>query len=196
MLAIVDSGLANLASVQNALARLKAEAVVTQDPAQIAAADRVILPGVGAAAAAMEGLQARGLCAVLRGLSQPVLGICLGMQLMFSSSAEGDVACLGLFQGRVACLPNGADGPVPHMGWNTLDIVQTGHPLMRGVAPDSFVYFVHSFAAPVSDLTLASARYNAPFSAAVARGNFMGCQFHPEKSSATGQRILKNFLEL
>lgn len=197
MLAIVDSGLANLASVQNALARLGAEAVITQDPAVIAAADRVILPGVGAAQTAMQGLATRGLISVLKGLTQPVLGICLGMQMMFASSTEGEGAtCLGIFDGAVTRLPDGKDGPIPHMGWNTLSFDKPDHPLLRNVAAGAYVYFVHSYAAPVSSITVAQAAYNAPFSAMVASRNFIGCQFHPEKSGAVGAAILRNFLEL
>lgn len=196
MIAVVDSGVANLTSVVAALHRLSAEAVVTSDPDQIARADRVILPGVGAAAAAMARLNARGLDACLPALTQPVLGICLGMQLLFTRSEEnGGTAGLGVLEGTVRSLATTPDRIVPHMGWNTLKIA-IPHPLLRGVDDESHVYFVHSYAAEVGTETLATCDYGHAFSAVVGRGNFFGCQFHPERSSAVGAQILKNFLSL
>lgn len=195
--AVVDSGVANLASVVAALRRLGVEPDVTADPAVLGRADRVILPGVGAAAAAMKRLRETGLLTTLSGLACPVLGICLGMQILFARSEEsGGTSCLGLLPGEVVALPASADHPVPHMGWNNLTIRRADHPLVRGVAPDAFVYFVHSYAAPVAALTVAETVYGMPFTAIAAKGNRMGCQFHPERSGAVGATILKNFLEM
>lgn len=196
MIAIIDSGVANFASVEAALARLGANAQVTADPAVIRGADRVILPGVGAANAAMSFLTAKGLVPVIQSLTQPVLGICLGMQIMFTHTEEGDQDGLRLIDGQVRRLLSAPDQPVPHMGWNQLTILQPDSALLRGVNSGERVYFVHSYAAPVAATTLASASYGADFSAIVQHRNFMGCQFHPERSGAVGARILKNFLEL
>jgi glutamine amidotransferase len=201
MIAIIDSGVANLASVMAALHRLKAEAVVTSDAASIRAASHVILPGVGAAAAAMAQLKAKKLVDAIRGLTQPMLGICLGMQLLFTSSEEGQAGdaplpCLDVIPGAVRGMTVSPETPVPHMGWNQIKILKPDHPLLGGVMPDSFVYFVHSYAAPVGDDTLASAEYGGAFTAIAARRNFLGCQFHPERSSAVGSQILQNFLRL
>lgn len=193
MLAVVDSGVANLTSVMAALQRLGAEATVTAEAAVIAGAERIILPGVGSAGAAMARLREKKLEDVLKGLTQPVLGICLGMQIMFESSAEGG-ACLGIMPGRVEKLPSLPSMPVPHMGWN--QIRQCRSALLEGIEEGSYVYFVHSYAAPVGDVTLAVTDYSAAFSAAVGRGNFFGCQFHPERSGAVGGRILGNFLRV
>lgn len=196
MIAVVDSGVANLTSVIAALNRLNAEAAITSDPNQVARADRVILPGVGAAAAAMARLNARGLDTCLRALAQPVLGICLGMQLLFTRSEEnGGTAGLAVLEGTVRHLATTPDRIVPHMGWNTLKIA-TAHPLLRGVDDESYVYFVHSYAAEVGTNTIATCDYGHAFSAVVGRGNFFGCQFHPERSSAVGAQILRNFLSL
>jgi len=198
MITVIDSGVANLASVMGALQRLKAEAVVTSDAATIRAASHVILPGVGAAPPAMAQLAAKNLVDVIRGLTQPVLGICLGMQILFSRSDEGQggTPCLDLIKGEVKRMNGTPESPVPHMGWNNITLRKPEHPLLRGLAPDSFVYFVHSFAAPVGDYTLATADYGGAFTAMAAAGNFMGCQFHPERSSAVGSAILQNFLRM
>jgi glutamine amidotransferase len=196
MIAVVDSGVANLASVMAALQRLGGDAIVTSNADALAAADRVIFPGVGAAAAAMARLTETGLSAVLRNLTQPVLGICLGMQLLFSGSDEsGGVASLGVFDGIVRRLPAGPHITVPHMGWNTLKI-DSAHPLLAGVEDGAFVYFVHSYAAAVGEHTLASCEHGTRFSAVVGQNNFFGCQFHPERSGAVGGKILQNFLAL
>ena len=196
MIAVVDSGVANLASVMAALQRLGADAIVTSNADALAAADRVIFPGVGAAAAAMARLTETGLSAVLRNLTQPVLGICLGMQLLFSGSDEsGGVASLGVFDGIVRRLPAGPHITVPHMGWNTLKI-DSAHPLLAGVEDGAFVYFVHSYAAAVGEHTLASCEHGTRFSAVVGQNNFFGCQFQPERSGAVGGKILQNFLAL
>lgn len=190
--AIVDTGCANLASVKFAFDRLGAESVVTQDPDKIYGAPRVILPGVGSAGYAMDSMRERELIPVVQNLVQPVLGICLGMQLIFDFSEEGDVKGLSMIDGTIQALDT-AGLPSPHMGWNTLSNLKDD-PLLRGVKDGDYAYFVHSFAAPVSTKTLASAEYGSIFSAIVRQGNVYGCQFHPERSGKTGARILKNFL--
>jgi glutamine amidotransferase len=194
MLAIVDSGGANIASVRFALARLGIESNLTTDLATIRAAERVILPGVGSAAEGMRRLRDRGLVDCVRSLTQPVLGICLGMQLLFDGSEEGPTETLGLIAGRVALLPASPGVRVPHMGWNTLEVA-TSTALLAGIAPTDRFYFVHSFAAPLGSFTVASSTHGAGFSAVVRHDNFQGVQFHPERSGASGARILKNFLE-
>jgi imidazole glycerol-phosphate synthase subunit HisH len=192
---IIDSGGANLASLQFALERLNVPATVTTSPDEVRNAKRVILPGVGSAADAMKRLHAAGLAEVLPTLKQPVLGICLGMQLLFGHSEEGAVDCLGIIPDTVRRLKAEPGRPVPHMGWNTL-ITLRDDPLLENISESDYVYFVHSFAAPVSDVTLARTDYGAQVSAVVRRGNFWGTQFHPERSAATGARILANFLRL
>lgn len=197
MIAIIDSGGANIASVRFALERLGVDSVLTADPAVISSAERVILPGVGAAPVAMAQLDRAGLVECIRGLTQPVLGICLGMQLLFERSQEGDTPLLGLVGGTCGAFDPGMGLTVPHMGWNRL--VPQGewrHPLLAGVEDGAHVYFVHSYAAPVSADTVASCSYGVDFTALVARGNFMGAQFHPERSGPVGARILGNFLAL
>lgn len=194
---IVDSGVANLASVSAAVRRLGVMPEITSDAFAITNAERVIIPGVGAASAAMARLREKNLVEVLRGLTRPVLGICLGMQLLFEKSEEsGGVECLGVLQGTVKRLVATPENPVPHMGWNQLKFHQPAHPLLHGVAENEYVYFVHGFAAPCSSSTVASASYGADFTAIAAQGNFMGCQFHPERSGAVGSQILENFLEI
>lgn len=194
MLAIVDSGGANISSVRFALERLGVQSELTADPALIRAAERVILPGVGSAVEGMKRLQAKGLVDCVRGLTQPVLGICLGMQLLFENSEEGPTETLGLIPGTVALLPESPGITVPHMGWNT---VLTGRNpgLLDGIGPDARFYFVHSYAAPVNAFTVASCDHGRPFTAIVQRGNFSGVQFHPERSGPAGARLLKNFVE-
>ena len=197
MIAIIDSGGANIASVRFALERLGVDSVLTADPAVISAAERVILPGVGAAPVAMAQLARVGLVECIRGLTQPVLGICLGMQLLFERSEEGDTPLLGLVGGTCGAFDPGMGLTVPHMGWNRLLPRGEGrHPLLSGVEDGAHVYFVHSYAAPVSADTVASCSYGVDFTALVARGNFMGAQFHPERSGPVGARILGNFLAL
>ncbi len=192
---IVANGGANIASLQFALERLRVNAELSADADRIRAARHVILPGVGAAADAMARLQALQLDTLLPTLTQPVLGICLGMQLLYESSAEGDVACLGIIPGRVSRFAAQSGLPVPHMGWNTLDL-ERDSPLLAGVRHGDYAYFVHSYAAPRSAATVASTDYGAPFSACVAERNFYGTQFHPERSSHVGARVLENFLQL
>ena len=195
-LAIVASAVGNLASVQAAVDRLGAPYDLTADPEVIRAASHVIFPGVGAAKAAMADVDAKGLRAVLQGLKQPLLGVCLGMQLLYEGSSEGGgIDCLGLIPSRIELLPD-CGLTIPHMGWNQLNLKQVDHPLLRGVSDGDYVYFVHSFYAPVGAETLASADHGVEISAVVQRGNVYGCQFHPERSGPVGARILANFLEL
>ena len=191
---IVDSG-ANLASLQYALERLGARTQVSQDLTTIATASHVVLPGVGAAADGMERLRRAGLAQVLTLLTRPVLGICLGMQLLFRNSEEGPTECLGLLPDTVRRLEAAPGRPVPHMGWNQLE-GRREDPLLEGLAARDYVYFVHSYAAPVSQHTLASTDYGVPLSAVIRRGNFWGTQFHPERSGRAGARVLANFLRL
>jgi glutamine amidotransferase len=191
---IVDSG-ANLASLQYALERLGARARVSQDPTTIATASHVVLPGVGAASDAMERLRRARVAQVLTLLTQPVLGICLGMQLLFKNSEEGPTECLGLLPDTVRRLEAVPGRPVPHMGWNQLE-GRREDPLLEGIAAREYVYLVHSYAAAVSQHTLASTDYGGPLSAVIRRGNFWGTQFHPERSGRAGARVLANFLRL
>jgi glutamine amidotransferase len=192
---IIDSGGANLASLQFAFERLGANTHVTADAAEIRSAPRVILPGVGSAADAMARLRNSRVADLLPSLTQPVLGICLGMQLLFARSEEGETECLGILPDSVRRLQPKDGRPVPHMGWNQLAPLRED-PLLDGIAVNDYVYFVHSFAAPVSDMTLASADYGTTLSAIVRRGNFWGTQFHPERSAHVGARVLANFLKL
>jgi glutamine amidotransferase len=192
---IVDNGGANIASLQFALQRLDADSAVSADADQIRAASHVILPGVGAAADAMSRLRLSRLDTVIPTLQQPVLGICLGMQLLYEASQEGDARCLGIIPGRAARLAEAHDRPVPHMGWNTLEI-RRPCALLMGLADGDYAYFVHSYALTLSDATVASTGYGAPFSACVQWSNFYGAQFHPERSAAVGARLLKNFLAI
>ena len=192
---VINSGGANLSSVLFALERLNAPATVTTSPDEVKNAKRVILPGVGTAADVMKRLHAAGLTEVLPTLKQPVFGICVGMQVLFNGSEEGPVNCLGILPDTVRKLKAEPGRPVPHMGWNTLVTLQDD-PLLEGITGEDYVYFVHSYAAPVSDFTLARTDYGAQVSAVVRRGNFWGAQFHPERSAQTGSRVLANFLRL
>jgi len=192
---IVDNGGANISSLQFALQRLGVAAAVSADAAEIRAASHVILPGVGAAADAMSRLRRCGLDSLIPTLRQPVLGICLGMQLMYEASQEGDAICLGIIPGRASRFPPSDDRPVPHMGWNTLAI-RRPCALLAGLNDGDYAYFVHSFSLPVSEATVACTSYGTPFSACVQRRNFYGAQFHPERSAAVGARLLKNFLAI
>ena len=193
--AIIASGGANIASLRFALDRLGASSQLTTDVDELRRAPRVILPGVGAAADAMSRLRSLGLTSVIPTLTQPVLGICLGMQLLFAGSEEGATECLGIFPARVTRFPDRQGFPVPHTGWNQL-VPQTGSPLTRGLGDDAYLYFVHSYAAPVGPWTDAVTDYGGEFSALVRHANFHGAQFHPERSSRAGQRLLANFLAL
>ena len=192
---IIDSGGANLASLQFALERLGARAEVSSDAHAISAAARVLLPGVGSAADAMRRLRRSRVAELLPTLRQPVLGICLGMQLLFERSAEGMTECLGVLPGTVRRLQPSPGRPVPHMGWNQLSRSRED-PLLEGIEPGEYFYFVHSYAVPASAVTLAHVEYGEAVSAVVRRDNFWGTQFHPERSAAAGARLLDNFLKL
>ena len=192
---IIPSCGSNLASLQFALERLGADVPMTEDPGRIRAASHVILPGVGAAAPGMARLAAAGLVDLIPTLTQPVLGICLGMQLLFARSEEEQTPCLGVIDAEVRRFPPNADLPVPQMGWNELEPLGES-PLLAGVPKGAYAYFVHSYAAPPGPYTRAVTTYGVPFSAVVEQRNFFGTQFHPERSSRTGAQILDNFLKI
>lgn len=197
MIAVVDYDTGNLCSVADALGRIGSEFVVTADHNVIRAADKVLLPGVGEASSAMAKLRERGLDGVIRTLTQPVLGICIGVQLMCRYSQEGDTHCLGIFETdvkRFGCEGVMSGLKVPHMGWNTIYGLDT--PLFFGIADLAYLYYVHSFAPEICRHTIASTRYGIEFSAALGHDNFYGTQFHPEKSGSVGEKVLENFLEL
>lgn len=194
MIAIVDYKMGNLRSVENALKRLGAEFVVTADAEQIKRADKVLLPGVGNAAEAMENLREAGLVEVIRSLRRPVLGICVGMQVMCRHSEEGDVDCLNIFDARVKRFQHSALEKVPHMGWNSIGNLESK--LFKGINGGEMVYFVHSFYPELCPDTIATTRHGVMFSAALKYENFYGTQFHPEKSGDVGERIIENFLKL
>lgn len=191
MIVILDTGCANLRSLFNAVKRLGKEPVVTKDLATIKSARRVFLPGVGTAGAAMSQIQARDLTATLQELTQPVMGICLGMQLLTRFSSESDVNCLGLIDAQVREL---AAPRLPHMGWNQLTHIKA-NPIFDGIDENHWFYFVHSFIAPVGPYTLAQSQHGEAFSAVIAQDNVIGAQFHPERSGKSGALMLKNFLE-
>ena len=191
-LAIIDVGCGNIGSVGIAFERCGLTPRVTADPTEIAQADKVILPGVGAAGYAMEQIRARGLVDMLRSLTQPVLGICLGMQLLFERSDEEDTLCLGIIPGEVRRLAPGPGRPVPHMGWSRLTVADPA----IGLADGDYVYFAHSFACDPGPATVATADYGRPIPAIVRKGNWWGAQFHPERSGPAGARFLEAFLSL
>jgi glutamine amidotransferase len=186
---------ANLASLQFAFSRLGCTVEVSDEPARLRSASHVILPGVGAAKTAMNRLEEHGLVSTIPALDMPVLGICLGMQLLFRHSAEDDAKCLGVIDADVERFTEAPDLPIPHMGWNQIAFERESG-LTRGITPGSYAYFVHSYAAPVGPFTRAVSEYGPPFSAVVEQGNFFGTQFHPERSAEVGAQILKNFLAL
>jgi imidazole glycerol-phosphate synthase subunit HisH len=192
-LAIIDSGGANIASLRFAIERLGIASQVTTDAATLRAATHVMLPGVGAAADCMERLRSANLVETIRSLRQPLLGVCVGMQLLFESSEEGDVACLGLLPGRVRRFADRAGLPVPHMGWNQIEF-EGPSPLLDDIVSGDHVYFVHSYCAPVNESTVATTLYGERFAAIVRRGNVFGAQFHPERSARAGSLVLRNFL--
>ena len=194
MIAIVDYKMGNLRSVENALKRLGAEFTVTSDAAVIRSANRVLMPGVGNAAEAMENLRKAELVDVIRSLRRPVLGICVGMQVMCRHSEEGDVDCLNLFDAHVKRFSSSADLKVPHMGWNTIGNLESK--LFKGIDGGEYVYFVHSYYPELCPDTIATSRHGVMFSAALKYENFYGTQFHPEKSGDVGERIIENFLRL
>ena len=194
-LVLVDAGGTNIGSVRYALQRLGVDAPLSSDAETIRRADKVILPGVGAAGPGMDRLRETALVDVLRALQQPVLGVCLGMQLLFEHSEEGDTQCLGVIPGKVTRMRAEPGLRVPHMGWNRLDVCK-GEPLVAKLPGDAYAYFVHSYAAAVTSATLASSTHGDAFSAIVRHRNFCGMQFHPERSAAVGAQLLKNFLAL
>jgi imidazole glycerol-phosphate synthase subunit HisH len=189
--AIIKYNAGNIRSVSFALERLGVQPVITDDFSVIRNADRVIFPGVGEASTTMNYLKSKGLDELIRSLSQPVLGICLGMQLMCRHSEEGDTPCLGIFDLSVKKFE--VDLKIPHMGWNSL--VETKGPLITPDLEESYVYFVHSYYIPLADETIAASNYGIAFSAAIQKDNFFATQFHPEKSGTVGEKILRNFLE-
>jgi glutamine amidotransferase len=190
---IIKYNAGNIQSVLYALERIGQQAVVTDEPDQILRAGKVIFPGVGEASTAMEYLKGRGLDRLLKELRQPVLGICLGMQLMCSYSEENDTDCLGIFEEKVKKFSGGEGLKVPQIGWNNIYDLKT--PLFDGLKENSFCYFVHGYYADLGRHTIATTSYGLPYSSGLHRDNFYGVQFHPEKSAAVGERILKNFLE-
>ena len=196
---IIDTGCANLSSVRMAMERLGATAQVSKEAAVIRAADKLILPGVGTAKAAMHNLQERGLVDLIREAKQPLLGFCLGMQMLAQASeehmgGESDIDCLGIVPGKVKLMQVG-DLRLPHMGWNQVEHDGT-HPLFNGIPSGSYFYFVHSYALEVTAATLATCDYGGHFTAVVGKDNFFGAQFHPERSGKAGARLIQNFLEL
>lgn len=199
--AVIKYNAGNIRSVVNALRRIGVEPLVTDDAAQLQAADRVIFPGQGEASNTMEYLQRSGLAEVIRGLSRPVLGICIGQQLLCEHSDEGDTPCLGIFPGtqvrHFASLWPSAEmaQKIPHIGWNTVENVSS--PLFSGIAPGAFFYFIHSYCVPLTGDTIAHTTYGGvEYSSAMRRGNFYATQFHPEKSGAVGEKLLHNFIHL
>ena len=192
MIAIVKYSAGNIKSVQNALIRLGYKSIITDDPSELINAEKVIFPGVGEASSAMLYLRERGLDRTIISLKQPVLGICLGLQLMCRFSEEGETKCLGVFDTDVRLFP--PDDKIPHMGWNNC-LTMKGD-LFKGLTINNDLYYVHSYNAEISTCTIATCDYILPFSAAMQQGNFYATQFHPEKSAETGEKILKNFLEL
>jgi len=192
MIAIVKYNAGNIRSVQNALKRLGYESIITDDPSELSTAEKVIFPGVGEASSAILYLRERGLDKTIISMKQPVLGICLGLQLMCRFSEEGDTKCLGIFDTDVRLFP--PVDKIPHMGWNNFLTIKGD--LFKGIALNDNVYYVHSYYAEISSGTVATCDYILPFSAAMQKDNFYATQFHPEKSADKGETILKNFLEL
>ncbi len=191
-IAIIDYGAGNVQSVKYALEKLGYAGEITANPTTIRSADKVIFPGVGQAASAMRKIRETGLDEIIPKLNQPTLGICLGMQLLCNSTSEGNTTGLGVFDTEVVEFETKLN--VPHMGWNTIEC--SGSIIFSGLKRKEYVYFVHSYYVPLCESTIATSNYDLPFSASLAKNNFYGCQFHPEKSSSIGMKILKNFIEL
>lgn len=192
MIVIIKYNAGNITSVKNAIERLGYECIVSDNETEMIQAEKVVFPGVGEASSAMKYLKEKGLDVLIKKLKQPVLGICLGQQLMCEHSEEGDTTCLGVFDARVYKFP--PEELVPHMGWNDLSMMQGI--LFKDVALDSNVYFVHSYYTEICEQTVAVCNYITPFSAAMQKDNFYATQFHPEKSAGVGEQILLNFLKL
>ena len=195
MIAILDSGGANISSIIFAFERIGVNAKLTSAKDEILRASHVILPGVGSACDAMKKIQEFDLKKTISNLTQPVLGICLGMQILYDFSKEGDVECLKIVSGIIDSLPNAPNITIPHMGWNTLKINKES-PLFKEIDDNSYVYFVHTYIAPLTENTIVISEYGQEFTAACQKDNFFGMQFHPERSGKVGAKILKNFLEL
>jgi glutamine amidotransferase len=197
---VIDTGYANLSSVKIALEKIKADAKISYDPDDIRKADKLILPGVGTASAAMEKLRSRKLEDLIVSAKQPLLGICLGMQMLAENSEEdlaensAAVRCLGIIKSNVRIMKTG-DLRLPHMGWNQIRIIRD-HPIFRDIPDNSYFYFVHSYCMELNSSTIAECSYGEEFTAVVASGNFIGTQFHPEKSGAVGSKLLSNFVEM
>lgn len=194
MIGIIKYQAGNIASVSNALERLNTDYFISDQIEELEKADGIIFPGVGHAAAAMDDLRSRELDVWLKTTKKPVLGICLGMQLLYESSEEGDSHTLGLIPGRLKKF-DATKGKVPHMGWNQFKVLNK-HPLIDGIDNQKFLYYVHGYYAPANNHTLASCNYINDFAAVVAKDNFMGVQFHPEKSGQAGSLLLQNFLDI
>ena len=195
MIAIVDTGGANLTSVTNALDRLDTNWVITKDEETIRSASHVLLPGVGAAADSMSRIEKDGLVEIITSLKQPVLGICLGMQLLFERSEEGNVSCLNIIPGEVKAIPKKPLLSIPHMGWNQVHY-KSDSVLFEGIPENSHFYFIHSFMGTVNEFTIGYTQYGQEVPALVQKDNFYGAQFHPEKSGEAGSQFLRNFLKL
>lgn len=195
MIGIIDYEAGNIASVTNALSRLKVKFTVTNNKDKLEQCDGFIFPGVGHAYSAMKSLEEHDLVGWMRNVKKPMLGICLGMQLFFEESEEGPCQTLGIIPGKLKKFDS-SKGKVPHMGWNTFEEFRNNHPLLESLTKDDYFYYVHSYYAPVNEYCLASCEYINPFVSVVARDNFLGVQFHPEKSGKSGEIILRNFLSL
>lgn len=195
MIAIIKYKAGNTASVSNALERLGAEFYLADSPAELEKADGIIFPGVGHAASAMKSLEYQGVADWLKKTEKPVLGICVGMQLLFETSTEGDTVGLGVIPGALQKF-NEQEAKVPHMGWNRIKVNGSTHPILKNLSPKHYLYFVHSYYAPISENTLASCDYINDFSAIVGKDNYTGVQFHPEKSGTVGSMVLQNFLDM
>ncbi|HMD14248.1 MAG TPA: imidazole glycerol phosphate synthase subunit HisH [Bacteroidota bacterium] len=194
MIGVVDYEAGNIASVRNALSTLEAEFIISSNAGELSRCSGIVLPGVGAATGAMRSLRKQGLTDFLRSVRVPLIGICLGMQILYEHSAEGDTRCLGILPGTIKKLNISAE-KIPHMGWNRVEIM-TPHLLMNGIRSNDFFYFAHSYIAPVDDSTVGITASGERFAAVVAKENYFGVQFHPEKSGASGLHLLRNFIEL
>ena len=194
MIGVVDYEAGNIASVSNALSTLGAEFIVSSNADELSRCSGIVLPGVGAATGAMQSLHQRGLIDFLCSVRVPLMGICLGMQILYDRSAEGDTQCLGILPGTIKKLDDSAE-KIPHMGWNRVEI-RTPHRLMNGIQSNEFFYFAHSYVAPVDDCTIGITASGERFTSVVAKENYFGVQFHPEKSGASGLHLLRNFIEL